>query len=503
MKLKIIKALFFVMIPFWVCGQNSYKLLFKTNNHEIITHLFYENSENFIAVLQTYNTPNKYIVKETIFSCNINNKDDTLRWPVKLWRSDTSLRVGAIVRDNDQNFIIAGNGVHYYDYDSIISRFHWIIKLDQNKNIIYEKMYNKPDEIKNLDFNTWLHLLYTKQGNYLYAERLSGYIPTSKFRTFFMLINPDGDTIKTKVSKSFAEIQALTYNHDSSAILMHESGQPIPNCDDTDGALVLDTTNFDVIDGFCYYEDANWEMISGVFDAKLISNGDLIVAGDGSAGYPPGVYLSIFKYDTNYNLIKIAHLTDPDTSINPGWAENIAINKEEKIFVTGSFDNALGLFPEQYCWVYVAKLDTGLNLINERYFGGDASYDVYSLTATDDGGIAVCGYRYDYLTNEPNEGDAFIIKFNPDLWVNIPDNLKIPIHNAIVYPNPGKEYLKIRTTIKNSDFKLFNASGKLILTKNISDLVTEINTKHLLKGTYYWIIYQNEKTVDNGKWIKL
>ena len=93
------------------------------------------------------------------------------------------------------------------------------------------------------------------------------------------------------------------------------------------------------------------------------------------------------------------------------------INSEGEICIAGTYNVVPIQWPNTYNWVYVAKLDQELNIINEQYYGGDAEYIVGSMTACEDGGIAVGGMCYDYLVND-HEHDAFILKTDAGLMVN-------------------------------------------------------------------------------------
>jgi len=506
---KIHIVLFFVLsFSVALYSQNSYEMLFKTDRHENIVHVFYEDQDNFIIVLDSnaHNESNNGISGSIFYTCSIYDKDDTVRWPITLSSEDTSWYVASIIRDDNQNYILAGSGKYYYNNDSVISEFDWMMKLDTGKNVIWKKTYNRPAGFEHFLNSSGAHLLYTKQGNYLFAEKMIMYSPTFQRQNYFMLVNPNGDTIKTKVISPFlsGRIQALTYNFDSSTFLVHQSGQPITYCESgwSEGAYMLDTASFDTVGGVCYYKFMAGEIISP-FDAKTTVNKDLIVAGKGfDYNLFSSKLFTVFKYDTNYNLVNRVNLTDPDTVINPGWAENLSISNNQEICLAGSFDNAIGMFTSHYCWVYLAKLDMNLNLISERYMGGDASYDVYSLTATDDGGIAVGGFRYDYLTNGPDEGDAFLFKTDAGLWVNTAENSSLQVHSVLVYPNPGVDGFKIRTALKGATFKLFDNYGRMVFVQKINGLITEINAESLPSGGYYWQMFQDDKIVDKGKWIK-
>ena len=54
-----------------------------------------------------------------------------------------------------------------------------------------------------------------------------------------------------------------------------------------------------------------------------------------------------------------------------------------------------------------------------------------------------------------------------------------------VYPNPVVNQLIIKTSEKGN-FKLYNANGKLVMNKTISNNITELNVSQLPKGVYFY-----------------
>ncbi len=179
------------------------------------------------------------------------------------------------------------------------------------------------------------------------------------------------------------------------------------------------------------------------------------------------------------------------------------IDENGNIFVVGEVDWSASFFPQTYDYIYLAKMDSNLNVLTERYLGGNSFYGVMTMIATTDGGMAIGGYKYDYTVNEWGDNDAFLIKTDPELWVNTPENYAIPVHSVLVYPNPGSSIMNIRTTEKGSILKLFDLSGQELLQTTITDLITEINCNRLIQGVYVWKLYKNSREIDRGKWIKL
>jgi hypothetical protein len=156
-------------------------------------------------------------------------------------------------------------------------------------------------------------------------------------------------------------------------------------------------------------------------------------------------------------------------------------------------------------WIFLSKLDRDLNPIWTKLYGGDMFYQVYSVKATQDGGAIMACRTYDYLTQD-HEHDILIMKVNEDgLIVGTGEELpKIPVQDAIVYPNPGNEYFTIQSgpQISGALFELFDLSGNLVLTTTLDERVETISTIRLSTGTYPYRITFDNKIVGSGKWVK-
>jgi hypothetical protein len=72
-----------------------------------------------------------------------------------------------------------------------------------------------------------------------------------------------------------------------------------------------------------------------------------------------------------------------------------------------------------------------------------------------------------------------------------------------VFPNPvNTEFTVLSGDINNYDFKLYDASGKLSMTKVLNNLQNVIPV-NLNPGIYVYVIALNGNVVYNGKMIKL
>lgn len=490
-----------------VNAQGSYKVVFEGTDHTLISSVDATPHDEFIAIKFNYPFVNSSkVIYSDIYSFSNFSPDDSVHWDLYFNRNDSALTARSVYFEPDGGYLLSGIGVNYSFSEelTIHSRFNWMMRLDDAKNVMWEKMFPLPEEIRKTSTLSHFNFLTLKSGNYLFAETTQNDSLPWIVNILLKEIGREGDVLQYKVFDQSigGEVMSLCYNHDSSAVMLHKMGWDLYDCKNGTGAFLLDTVHYDTIGSVCY-DELN-ESFGSAFEAMVNSDGNLFVAGryDLSWPEPRKEYLGIKRYDTSYQLTHEAFLTDPDTLVYGAWSDCLDINDQGEICVAGSFDNALGFFTDYYDLVYIAKLDPDLNLISERYIGRDAEYNPFSIAATSDGGIAVGGYQYDYLVNEDYEGDAFIIKTDGGLWLDTPQVSEENVHRALVFPNPGSENLNLRTSIKQAIFSLYNLQGKVLLQQNINQLITTVFTGSLPSGAYWWTLTKNGQLSDKGKWVK-
>jgi hypothetical protein len=192
---------------------------------------------------------------------------------------------------------------------------------------------------------------------------------------------------------------------------------------------------------------------------------------------------------------------DPDMLEYPAFTTNISINGDNiYLFGISNFTTS-PLYNTIDSWYHVIKVDSDLNTIWEKWYGGDACYFPRSVCATNDGGCILTGTKYD--ENYPDQLlDGYILKVDSDGLITWEKEIPLPNSIAQVFPNPGKEKLIIKSTLTETEFLLTDLQGKSILQQKITDENTEINTQNLNPGIYLWTLKKEGKTVESGKWIK-
>lgn len=158
--------------------------------------------------------------------------------------------------------------------------------------------------------------------------------------------------------------------------------------------------------------------------------------------------------------------------------------KNDNYFVLGMYSNIFRIY----------KLNLDLSIVWDKAVGGDANYNYVSaiIQATNDGGCIIASDRSD--------SDIYLVKIAPDgtiQWEN-----EVPINaNITIFPNPGNNFINIKSDKEYSQFEMFDISGKQVLSK--TQQAKTINTQNLNSGIYiYKFIDKNNNVLKTGKWIK-
>jgi len=503
-------ALFVISIQ--VYAQDTYKVLFASEMNDVISGLSkgHNDEYNIIATKNywegIYDTSS--IVRKDIYSFH-NNLADSVRWPVSFNRNDTTLFPSSILYDTSSYLVAGGAVVREVGEDTIFTRYQYIASFGLNKQILWEHLYPRPQELLAYGSPNSQRILQLTSGNYLTVSRVT-ILGGSIEKWLIQSYTPDGDTLQTRVFDDYLAgyIESLTYNYDSSEILVHATVGHIPGCNHLlnagRGAVILDTITYDTLGGICY--EPNFH-IQHPYEAMFNPEGSLIIAGEtmiyNSDEQKMDEYFGVYVLDTNYNVTNSTLLTDKDRKFKAASFKCMDITANGDIFLAGILDRNPVFFPQTYNYIYLAKLDSDLNILTERIFGGDAYYYARNILTTTDGGIILSGKQYDYMVNDWGDHDAFVIKTNADLMVSTNEMNSIPVHSALVYPNPGNGKLNIRTTEKGSVFVLNDLSGKQVKQIRIDNLTTEMDCTSLPGGVYIWKLYRNKHEIDHGKWINI
>lgn len=217
--------------------------------------------------------------------------------------------------------------------------------------------------------------------------------------------------------------------------------------------------------------------------------------------------IKVGKYTINNEIIdSVLYHNHPDTILYTGAVCNTAII-DNIIFVVGNYNVRPGEWPWQSSptWIQVTRMDTNLTILDHHFYGGDAVYMPFKILKTADGGAFIAGNRYDHTKPWEKLYHVFALKVNDEgLITELPDHPEIKAHDAILYPNPGSEYMIIQSgpQVNGALFSLYDLQGRNLLTSSITESQTRLSATHLPSGTYVWQLQYKGKIIENGKWVK-
>ncbi|MBW6490650.1 MAG: T9SS type A sorting domain-containing protein [Lentimicrobium sp.] len=220
-------------------------------------------------------------------------------------------------------------------------------------------------------------------------------------------------------------------------------------------------------------------------------------------------HLITAEYSYDFNLINTIEIPNgnADTAMTCGDAKNTMVT-DSIIYTVGTYHFVAYQYPWQHdpSWILINRISKNFELIDQHFYGGDAFYMPYDMKGTKDGNVMVIGSRYDSQAwPHLYQKDIFVLCVNNEgLIVNIDQPTAPKAQEAIVFPNPGSNYLQVKLAVqhKNAIIRLFDTNGRAMLEKEVSCDEERVSTTHLRTGTYIYSITAKGKVIGQGKWIK-
>ncbi|MCK9270572.1 MAG: T9SS type A sorting domain-containing protein [Bacteroidales bacterium] len=226
----------------------------------------------------------------------------------------------------------------------------------------------------------------------------------------------------------------------------------------------------------------------------------------GFKGQRPGVpyqddEIRIIQVDTGLNLLNQNYFGAPDTTDYPcHFEQTIDFCHPDSIYFAGFKNNKIGVpTPDRVSWIMVGQADSLLQPRFLHYIGGDAYYEAYYIIATRDGGCFVCAGKW---SPEKYVYDLVFLKLNNEGLIVGDHPPGIAVKKALVYPNPVTDKIQVETALRNATLDIYNISGVLKSSHDLNGTSTTIDLGCFAPGTYIYTITNNDGQVENGKFIK-
>lgn len=242
-------------------------------------------------------------------------------------------------------------------------------------------------------------------------------------------------------------------------------------------------------------------------ESRWISATSMIYCGRYAPAIPSQIWsIAALRLDTLANTMDDLYIGDNDTNECPGLRSRIDFIDTNNIFIGGTHNfYQYSEFGRVNCWFSLTRTDTALNFHWEHFYGGDCNYTMYGIKATRDNGCLMFGSRYDFPGTSSLERDICVYKTDQDGLITGNDHNPDPnVHNAVVFPNPGNNFMMVKTACQFPGAKIFilNMNGNQIFNEIINDSHLAIDTQPFSSGVYFWKIIFKNKVIESGKWIK-
>ena len=464
MKRNIIIALLF-FIGIYVHAQNTFETLISRPDDQKIYTITEDDDGNFIMVGRNQNVDSTFLEGYIIKLDNEGNLEKELTFR----KNDNSSCEFFNIHSFNQKLYVLGKQNDYYNYNNFDTTKLWYVKFNPELTMESENSLALP-------FGKWfsyMNSIIDSDSNIV----VTGYTtrndtnhngtPIYNNDAFFYKLNLNGDSLKTNFFNSYVPLHFsfdLVEKEDNSKYLAFVSH--FTNMFGSSGQMLtlskdLDSLTIDSIPLFVY----------DFYSPTYISQNKILICGK-RGEEPPNDYalnaLSITESSTlvDYNIFKKGTTRDHPAMYN-------GVSKyEENIYIGGNsnFDYANPYWSSNDSWYHLIKVDEDINPIWEYWYGGDTYYFLYSILATTDGGCIMVGNRYDDQVQQ-GERDIYVVKVNSEgLMVGTSEEQTAETHEAIVFPNPGTNQLKVRMAIQHTEslFQLYDMNGKQVLQGKIS-----------------------------------
>jgi len=358
-------------------------------------------------------------------------------------------------------------------------------RLDADLNVYQEKAYSFPPHFR--DFISEMREgIYNK---YLIYGCIHQYDSSYTSFPFLYILNENLDSIDARFYLDIRAMPHCAKQLPDSTIWLTDDLSP----------------SYYIIDNemnFIEHEYARPHSINSPYGIKWDTDTSFYMTGEWDDGndHDIGLYRQFHPIDTADNIFKSWGTSYLDL---PAFSA-LDFHNKDSIFIGGTKN--FGMFYATWPnWYYILQTDSNLNIRWERFYGGDACYWMQKIIASNDGGCIMVGTRYDYQNVSEEDLDIHVLKLNSEgLLVGTPEEATIEMREALVFPNPGTDYLKVRVAAhyKQSTFELFDINGKIVLDENINGKWGEINTSALPFGSYIYRVYNKEGLFESGKWLK-
>jgi|GEM_PF-4624878 len=393
----LILILFLLVWRKYIKAQHTFELLIENNSNEDIFSTIEGYNDNFImfgltvTTIEELNQPDAYTA---LFLSLSYDGEILLRKEIPDFIKTPGQYRKKIIQTPDSNYLVCSSyTVNFNNPDSVYSVIS-LNKFDKDFNLIWTKNHKwwyGYYFVDNVDVT--IH----PDGNIIV---IGNYMKDFPWFSFFYMFTQNGDSLKSVTYESNDNTPLEVWN-------IHVRNNPdTPYLvtaiwfDQYDNILEVDNDlNITKIHNFTNYEPEGYHDICPGFSSKYFEN-KMYISGWTCGSLNVAKYqIGAFSTDEDFNLSDIIIFGTANHDI-PAPSGAIDIKDTSKIYIGGRVD--LG----NKNWFILNQCNSKLESNWIKYYGGDASYYLSQIIATDDGGCLLIGTR----SESGNPKNIYIIK---------------------------------------------------------------------------------------------
>lgn len=210
----------------------------------------------------------------------------------------------------------------------------------------------------------------------------------------------------------------------------------------------------------------------------------------------------IWKLDSNFNILDYVFFDVYDTPVEQVYKELIVrtpiVINNDKLYFCYTTNSGYSSHPQQ---IVIAKLDTNLNIIWKRWYGGDSGqHEVTDLVLTRDGGCLAVGRAQPDLSN--NNDYPYVLKITSEGYCSVKENEELLLKPYCFFPNPVDDQLHMEFSpdVQPQAVEIYDVQGRLVGTQNTS--LENVDMNGLPAGTYTLRIVMEDGAAYSEKVVK-
>ena len=303
-------------------------------------------------------------------------------------------------------------------------------------------------------------------------------ISSNQFRGHqYIILSPNGDLVKKGIIEAKFETIALIEGYDSS--IFYLIGENL---------IELDSNL----------------MINKALKEGLIINPEFYGshAVKFNTGYILKEKLQVTLFDNNFNQIKTV-VIDEETENYECFptGTNSIIQKDSLILTCHTrFDKKDSCY-----YIVIQKYDNNLIKIGQSIITDELyCFTISNMKLSSTGDLLLTGFGPE-RKGEESKYYGLLMQFNPDIITTNVKEEVFDLKNNKPFPNPSfGPFIIDLENAENPELLMYDIFGRLIF--NTKELVNGLNTmdlSNIKSGIFYFKIFDNEKLISKGKWVKI